>query len=116
MVPLAGLEPARPKATDFESVVSTNSTTGAKQKFGNLYRACSFCSPVLILIAVSISQTNILPSPILPVFAVSDIVSITLSSPPDLSLLLHEIFESMLVGHANFQDDNCPQGHINSSA
>ena len=29
MVPEAGLEPARPKATDFESVVSTNSTTPA---------------------------------------------------------------------------------------
>ncbi len=30
MVPEDGLEPSRPKATDFESVVSTNSTTPAK--------------------------------------------------------------------------------------
>lgn len=31
MVPLAGLEPARPKRTaDFESAASTNFTTGAK--------------------------------------------------------------------------------------
>ncbi len=31
MVPEDGLEPSRPKATDFESVVSTNSTTPATQ-------------------------------------------------------------------------------------
>ena len=30
MVPEDGLEPSRPKATDFESVVSTNSTTPAR--------------------------------------------------------------------------------------
>ena len=29
MVPLAGLEPARLAAIDFESIASTNSTTGA---------------------------------------------------------------------------------------
>ena len=31
MVPEDGLEPSRSKATDFESVVSTNSTTPATQ-------------------------------------------------------------------------------------
>ncbi len=31
LVPEDGLEPSRPKATDFESVVSTNSTTPATQ-------------------------------------------------------------------------------------
>jgi len=30
MVPLAGIEPARPKATDFESAASTSSATGAR--------------------------------------------------------------------------------------
>jgi hypothetical protein len=32
MVPLAGIEPARPKATDFESAASTNSATGATRR------------------------------------------------------------------------------------
>ena len=31
MVPPAGLEPALPKKTDFESVASTNSATGARK-------------------------------------------------------------------------------------
>ena len=35
MVPEDGLEPSRPKATDFESVVSTNSTTPATQPLTN---------------------------------------------------------------------------------
>ena len=30
MVPVGGLEPPRPKATDFESVMSTNSITPAQ--------------------------------------------------------------------------------------
>ncbi len=32
LVPVGGLEPPHPKATDFESVVSTNSTTLALKK------------------------------------------------------------------------------------
>ncbi len=41
MVPLAGIEPARLAALDFESSASTNSTTGASRRFdGRSNKAC----------------------------------------------------------------------------
>jgi len=40
MVPLAGIEPARLAALDFESSASTNSTTGASRKDGRSIKAC----------------------------------------------------------------------------
>jgi hypothetical protein len=55
MVPVGGLEPPRPKATDFESVVYTNFTTLAlhlelsfslqsSKFFANLYKRYFWCS------------------------------------------------------------------------